>query len=96
MMQHHERSGAARQACLAHYGYTCFVCKANLRTRYRGLTMELIHVHHEEPLSSSEGLRTVDPIADMKPVCPNCHAVIHSRNPPYSVAELGRMVQGES
>lgn len=96
VMQLHERSSKARQACLAHYGYNCFVCGENLRLRYSGLPMELIHIHHEIPLSSVVGANTVDPINDMKPLCPNCHAVAHARSTPYSVAELKRMLSGEA
>lgn len=91
-MQRHERSPAARQACLSHYGFDCFGCGANLRRRYRGLQLELIHVHHEVPLATSQGSREVDPLTEMKPVCPNCHAVIHSRSPAYSIAELREML----
>lgn len=89
-MQKHERSRAARSACLARHGYDCFVCGVNLRSRY-GLPVEVIHVHHEEPMSATKGSREVDPIADMKPICPNCHAVIHSCVPPYSIERITQM-----
>jgi hypothetical protein len=92
-MKRYERSLAARQACLAHYGYDCFACGANLRRYYCGLQVELIQVHHEEPLAANPGSREVDPIAEMKPVCPNCHSVIHSKSPPYSIVELRQMLR---
>ena len=95
VMHRRERSGAARSACLAVHGFTCFVCKVNLKSRYAGLPVEVIHVHHEEALSASDGEREFDPVATMKSVCPNCHAVIHSRTPPYSVDEIRRMVSSE-
>jgi len=95
-MQRYERSPAARQACLSHYGYDCFACGTNLRRHYRGLPVELIHVHHEEPLAANPGPRAVDPVAELKPVCPNCHAVIHSRTPPYSIGELRQMLRDET
>jgi 5-methylcytosine-specific restriction protein A len=93
-MHRYERSPAARQACLSHYGYDCFVCNANLKREYPGLLTELIHVHHEEPLAGNPGPRNVDPISELKPLCPNCHAVVHSRTPPFSVAELRQMREG--
>jgi hypothetical protein len=92
-LKRQERSSAARSACLAHYGYDCCACRTNLSRRYRGLTPQLIHVHHEEPLAATRGPREVHPIAEMKPVCPNCHAVIHSKNPPYTIAEVKEMLR---
>lgn len=78
------------------YGYNCVICGINLKARYAGLPIEVIHVHHEEPLSQSDGEREFDPVVTMKPVCPNCHAVIHSRNPPYPISEVKHMVTGET
>nr|WP_232850432.1 hypothetical protein [Enterococcus innesii] len=34
----------------------------------------------------------IDPISDMKPVCPNCHSMLHRRRPAYSIKELKRDV----
>ena len=38
----------------------------------------LIHVHHLKSLAEIGHSYQVDPIKDLMPVCPNCHAVIHS------------------
>lgn len=92
-LRRYERSSAARQACLSCFGYDCFVCGENLRSRYGNLPMELIHVHHEEPLAANPGPHKIDPIAEMKPVCPNCHAVIHSKEPPYTITEMKEMLK---
>lgn len=92
VMQRRERSEEARTACLAAHGFACYVCEVNLKEHYGGLPTEVIHVHHEEPLSQAQGERQFDPVATMKPVCPNCHCVIHSRTPAYSIAEVKRML----
>jgi 5-methylcytosine-specific restriction protein A len=46
-------------------------------------------------LAQVGGEYQVDPIADLRPVCPNCHAMLHSRRPtPLSIAELKRIIDG--
>jgi 5-methylcytosine-specific restriction enzyme A len=30
----------------------------------------------------------VDPLEDLRPVCPNCHAMLHKRNPAFTPEEL--------
>jgi predicted HNH restriction endonuclease len=87
-----ERNAAARAACLNEHGFDCYACGVNLRKVYKRLAQEFIHVHHEEPLSESEGEYEFDPVEKMKPVCPNCHAVIHSKVPPYSIDEVRSML----
>ena len=34
------------------------------------------------------GQYEVDPIKDLRPVCPNCHAVLHRRIPAYRIEEV--------
>jgi hypothetical protein len=52
-------------------------------------THGLIHVHHSLQLSRVGKDYKVDPVADLRPVCPNCHAVIHHRpEQPYSIEEV--------
>ncbi len=35
----------------------------------------------------------VDPIEDLRPVCPNCHAVIHFRDPPFTIEGAKEMLR---
>lgn len=72
-----KRSPKARADCLAKKGTGCIVCEKDLEAVYG--VPGIIHVHHLEPLSESDGVREVDPIKDLVPICPNCHVVIHSK-----------------
>jgi 5-methylcytosine-specific restriction enzyme A len=49
--------------------------------------------NHLNPVSGARGEREVDPIKDLRPICPNCHAVVHLQNPPLSITELKRMLK---
>ena len=40
---------------------------------------DFIHVHHIIPLNEIKEEYTVDPIKDLVPVCPNCHAMLHRK-----------------
>ena len=84
----YERSTEARRRCLAHYGTACVVCGTDLGRTYGEAAQGFVHVHHLRPLSEVGRAYEVDPIADLRPVCPNCHAVIHLRSPAYSVDEV--------
>ena len=52
-----------------------------------------IHVHHIVPLSGLGKSYVVDPINDLRPVCPNCHAMLHKRVPPYTIDELREIME---
>ncbi|MYB01116.1 hypothetical protein F4X90_15805 [Candidatus Poribacteria bacterium] len=84
----YERDQTARDKCLQHYGTRCAVCEKDMSEIYGPEAEGLIHVHHLKPLSEiKEGYR-VNPIADLRPVCPNCHAVIHRGRPVYKIEEV--------
>lgn len=83
-----ERNGKARKACIAHYGAICAVCELDFGQVYGELGEGFIHVHHRVPISEVGEEYTVDPIKDLIPVCPNCHAMIHRVNPPKEIDEL--------
>ena len=90
----YERSSAARQACIAHYGVTCSVCDFSFEERYGELGAGFIHVHHLVPISEIGANYTVDPIQDLRPICPNCHAMIHKQRPPFSIEDMREMIRG--
>ena len=84
----YERNPQARSHCLAHYGLACQACGMDFATRYGELGKGFIHVHHLTPLANDGTEHEVDPVKDLRPVCPNCHAMLHRRNPPLAIAEL--------
>jgi hypothetical protein len=84
----YKRSASAKEACLKHYGYACTACGFDFERTYGDLGKRFIHVHHLRSLSGVEGEFEVDPVRDLCPVCPNCHAMIHKVDPPLAVAEL--------
>ena len=91
-----ERNPVARQKCIAHYGTGCSVCGFNFGTSYGSSADGYVHVHHLKPLASIGEEYVIDPIKDLRPVCANCHAVIHLRRPPYSIEEVKVMLHGDA
>lgn len=83
-----ERNLEARRLCTAYYGARCSVCGFDFSQTYGDIGEGLIHVHHLRQLSEIGEEYQVDPIQDLRPVCPNCHAVIHRRHPAYSIEEM--------
>jgi 5-methylcytosine-specific restriction protein A len=87
-----ERSGKAREACVRHHGWDCVVCGFNFRKAFGELGKRFIHVHHLVPLAASQGERNIDPVRDVVPVCPNCHAMIHRVSPPMEIERLRELL----
>lgn len=90
----YERSDAARDACLDYWGTECSACGLDFESAYGVQAIRCIHVHHLVPLSTIGQSYEVNPIADLRPVCPNCHTVLHSMNPPMEIAELRKILRG--
>lgn len=88
-----ERSQQARNACVEHYGAKCEICSMTFESRYGEIGKGFIHVHHLKPLGEIGAEYTIDPVNDLRPVCPNCHAMLHTRKPPYSIDEVKAMLK---
>ena len=84
----YERDPKARAACLAKYGYACSVCGMSFLKTYGEIGRDFIHVHHKKPLAAIGAGYSIDPINDLAPVCPNCHAMLHTHNPPLAITQL--------
>lgn len=90
----YERNPAARARCLDHHGYACAVCSFDFESAYGELGRNYIHVHHVVPLADVRAEYLVDPIKDLVPVCPNCHAMIHATRPCLSIDQLRSHMAG--
>lgn len=84
----YERNPVARQMCIAHFGAQCVVCGFDFAEKYGDIAAGIIHVHHLTRLADIGEAYEVDPIEDLRPVCPNCHVVIHQHNPPFTIEEV--------
>ncbi len=90
----YERNGRARSACLKHYGFACTVCAFDFEKQFGPLGRGFIHVHHVIQLSEIKRSYKVDPIRDLRPVCPNCHEMLHRSHPTLSVEHLKEILLG--
>jgi hypothetical protein len=88
----YERNAKARRVCIAHYGWDCFVCGFNFKSVYGNDGDRFIHVHHLRPLSEVGEDYELDPIEDLRPICPNCHVMIHKRKRTYTIEELRELL----
>ena len=88
----YERNPLAREACLKHYGLSCVACGFNFEKTFGKFAQGFIHVHHLIPMSDIGGSYEVDPIKDLRPVCPNCHAAIHIGGKVRSIEEIKKLL----
>lgn len=84
----YERDQYAREKCIQVHGCKCSVCGMDFERMYGELGKGFIHVHHIVPLSTIGEEYKVDPVNDLIPVCPNCHAMFHRSNPPCNIDKL--------
>ena len=90
LVNSYERNPVARKKCIEHYGAKCAVpnCGFDFEKVYGDIGKGFIHVHHLTKLSDIGQGYEVDPVKDLRPVCPNCHAMLHQKNPPYAIDEI--------
>lgn len=94
MVNAYERNPVARTRCIEAHGYRCAICEFDFGTVYGPAMEGFIHVHHVRTLASIGAEYEIDPVSDLRPVCPNCHAVIHRVVPPRSLEEVKAMLNG--
>ena len=84
----YERNPHARRLCIEQYGLNCTVCGFNFEKLYGERGSDYIHVHHIIPLSEIKEEYELDAINDLRPVCANCHSMIHRTIIPLTIDEL--------
>lgn len=90
----YERNRVARSKCVEHHGLVCGVCGLSMADLYGEVGEGVIHVHHLRELASLGKQYFVDPIKDLRPVCPNCHTILHIKSPAMTIRQLRRVLAG--
>ena len=96
-----ERSQKLRRAAIEHYTIdhkiVCSVCGFDFKEVYGELGDGYIQIHHENPIYQycNDGFEEYisEAIKNMKPLCANCHCIIHrNQNKLVSITELKSVV----
>jgi 5-methylcytosine-specific restriction protein A len=88
LSKRYERSPINRDACIMLKGCQCSICGFIFGEKYGNIGEGFIEIHHTTPLSQFGVTRKIDIIADLVPLCSNCHRMVHRRNPPFSIDEI--------
>jgi predicted HNH restriction endonuclease len=93
VVNRYERDSNARRICIDLLGARCSICGFDFGAVYGQSVDGFIHVHHLTPLHKIGKDYVVNPKTDLIPVCPNCHAVIHSKRPQLTVEQVRQILQ---
>ncbi|WP_306395179.1 HNH endonuclease [Telluria beijingensis] len=89
----YERDPTAKPRCIRRWGTICCVCDFDFGAVYGELGEGFIHVHHLNPIASIGEEYELDPENDLRPVCPNCHSMLHRRKDTLSIEELKALLR---
>jgi predicted HNH restriction endonuclease len=89
----YERDRNARRQCIDHYGARCQACGFDFEAVYGALGRGCVRVHHLVPPAQLGSAYRLDPVRDLRPVCANCHYMLHRTDPPGSVEQLRQLLQ---
>jgi len=64
------------------------ICRFDFQKNYGEMGRGFIHVHHLTDIATIGTEYEVDPHVDLRPVCPNCHAMLHTQRPAINIEEL--------
>ena len=91
-----ERNPEARKQCIAHHGTCCKACGLDFERVYGSIGNGFIHVHHVVPVNQIGSEYVINPLTDLVPLCPNCHAMVHrflQQNPGTEKSAVERLKQ---
>lgn len=92
--EYRERSVALRNAAIDKYSengrLNCSACGFDFSKAYPGIGEGRIHIHHLRPVSfmSGEAMKLSEALENVRPLCANCHLIVHTKRPPMAIEEL--------
>lgn len=89
----YERDAEARRLSMAYHGTLCAACGFSFEAHYGDAGRDYIQVHHLVPVAQLGAGYQLDPVADLIPLCANCHCMAHlGVREPRSVQELRALI----
>lgn len=76
----------------AKHGTVCEVCGFDFTKVYGTHGLGFIEMHHLNPIKDGRRKTTID---DLRPVCPNCHRMLHKGNRLLSIDELRQIIDNQ-
>jgi len=86
-----ERNQKLRKQCINIYGIDCIICAFNFSQIYGYRGDGFIEIHHIVPLSEIRQSYTATP-EHLRPVCSNCHSMIHRFKPFLTISEMENLL----
>lgn len=96
LVDRYERNPINRELCLETYGCSCQICGFDFEKMYGEIGRGFIHIHHIEKISYHKDKYYINPIKDLIPVCPNCHAMMHRVDPPLEPKKLSYIIKNRN
>lgn len=90
----YERNREARKICIEYYRtlnngkVKCEICGFDFHEFYGKIGEGKIHIHHIKPIHEIGNEYKIDSVNDLIPVCPNCHLILHSKDPAYTPQQI--------
>jgi len=70
----------------------CDICGFSFKERYGSLNRDCLIAHHIHPIGQRQGSSKTN-LDDIALLCPNCHAAIHTQDPPISLENLRKRLR---
>ena len=93
IVNRYERNSKAKGICIEKWGIRCFVCGFDFEETYGAIGAGFIHVHHLKPIAEIGEEYELNPEEDLRPLCPNCHSMVHRKLPIISIEELKALIE---
>lgn len=91
----YERDPGARSRCIKRWKCMCVVCGFDFSAVYGELGKDFIHVHHLKPIHTIGEAYVLNPEEDLRPVCPNCHSMLHRSRDVLGIADLQAILEAQ-
>ena len=94
-IEYRTRSAQLRNAAIEKYRskngrLRCRACRFDFARAYPGIGDGFIHIHHLKPVSfmSGEPMNLNEALKNVRPLCANCHQMVHTSRPPLLIRDL--------